>query len=220
MRNKMLVMMLLAVPLVLASSAYADLISIALQEPSVAFNAKTTVATGSGNVVFSGSYGTWTVNDVTATDFTILGPNNLLHSNTQDISSSTAGVLTVWVTAQGLSAAGLTNFLSSFAVNTLTGSIVSVSLTTYFDATNALYTGTVLNSHAFTGVGSAGPFSNLGTPGLLYSVTEQYQIFDTGGGTVSNDNLTADLNKAIVPEPASLGLLGAGLLGIALKLRR
>lgn len=220
MRHKMLIMMLLAMPLVLASSAYADLISVGLQEPGVNGGAITTEATGSGTVVFSGAYGTWNINVATATDFTVLLGGGLLNSNVQDISTTKAGVLTVWVTAQGLSATKLTEFLSTFAVNTLSGSIVSVTLTTYFDAANRTFTGTLLSSHTFTGVGSKGPLSAFGTPGALYSVTEQYQIFDTAGGAISNDNLTADLNKAIVPESTSLGLLGVGMLGIALKLRR
>ena len=212
--------MLLATPLLLASNVYADLISIGFQEAGTNGGMITTEGTGSGNVTVSGlTYGTFTVNDASAQDFAVLGPPGLLNSNVLDISSSTAGTLTIWVTAQGLSFTGVQNFSSSFAVNALSGSIASVTETTYFSPTNALYGGTLLNSHTFTSIGTAGPFSTSGTTSGTYSVTEQYQITDVGG-KVGNDNLTIDLSGTAVPEPASLGLLGTGLLGIILKLRR
>src|SRR5215469_8063002 len=94
---------LLATPLLLASSAYADLISVGFQEPGVNSGMITTEATGSGNVTLSGlSYGTFSVNDTSAQDFAILGPPGQLNSNVLDISTATAGALTIWVTAQGL----------------------------------------------------------------------------------------------------------------------
>ena len=116
--------MLVAAPLLLASSAYADKISIGFQEAGVNSGNITTVATGSGNVSVSGlSYGSFSVNDVSAQDFSVLGPPGQLNSNVLDISTPTAGTLSVWVTAQGLSFTGVQNFISSFTVNSLSGTI-------------------------------------------------------------------------------------------------
>ena len=217
--------MLLAAPLLLASSAHADTISIGFQEPGVNSSMITTEATGSGNVSVSGlSYGTFSVNDTSAQDFVVLGPPGQLNSQSLDISTTAPGTLTIWVTAQGLSFTGAQNFVSSFAVNALSGSIVGVTENTYLSSTNALYGGTLLNSAVFNAIGTMGPFTTSGTTGGTYSVTEQYTIFDVGG-TTGNDNLTIDLSATPVvttrtPEPASMFLLGSGLLALGAFVRR
>jgi hypothetical protein len=211
--------MLLAMPLLLASSAYADTISVGFQEPGTNGGAITTLGTGSGNVSLSGiSYGTFTINDVSAQDFAVLGPPGLLNTQSLDISSSTAGVLTIYITAQGLSFTGAQNFASSFAVNSLSGSIVSVDESTFFSPTNGLYNlgQMMLDSAGFVAIGSSGPFTTSGSTSGIYSVTEKYVIFDTGGST-GNDNVTIDLaaTPAAVPEPGSLLLIGSGLGALA-----
>src|SRR5215469_15598596 len=144
--------MLLAIPLLLASNAYADTISIGFQEPGVHGGAIHNVGTGSGNVNIPGiSYGTFTINDVSAQDFAVLGPPGLLNSQNLDISSSRPGILTIWITAQGLSFTGVQSFASSFAVNNLSGSIVAVEESTFFSPTNGRYNvgQTLLDSAVF-----------------------------------------------------------------------
>jgi len=205
--------MLLATPLLLASGAYADTISIGFQEPGVHGGAIHTVGTGSGNLTVSGlTYGTFTVNDVSAQDFAVLGAPGLLNTQTHDISSTRPGILTIYITAQGLSFTGAQYFASSFAVKALSGSIVAVEESTYFSPTNGLYNvgQTLLNSAAFIDIGTQGPFVTAGSTSGTYSVTEKYLIFDIGGG-IGNDNLTVDLSASPVPEPDSLILMGSGL---------
>lgn len=210
--------MLFATPLILASSAYADSISIGMQELGFNGGAITTVGTNSsGNLIVGPlAYGTFTVNDLSAQSRSVLGPPGLLNSQNLDISSSTAGVLTIYVTAQGLSFTGAQNFASSFAVNALSGSIVGVTESTFFSPTNGLYNAdqTLLDSAVFTAIGSTGPDMASGTTSGTYSVTEKYVILDTGGGT-GNDNITIDLSASPlvspVPEPGNLLLVGSGL---------
>ena len=83
--------MLLVMPLLLASSAFADTISIGLQEPGTNGGAITTVATGSGNAGILGlNYGTFTINNSSAQSCADLGPPGLLNSQALDISRCTA----------------------------------------------------------------------------------------------------------------------------------
>ena len=206
---------LLAAPLLLASSVYADTITVGFQEAGVNGGAITTEgASGTGNLSIGNlSYGTFTINDTSAQSRAALGAPGLLNSQNLDISSSTAGVLTIWITAQGLSAMGAQSFASSFAVNALSGSITGVTESTFFSPTNGLFDvgQTLLNTAVFNAIGSKGPFTTSGLTSGTYSVTEKYVISDMGGST-GNDNVTIDLAGApVVPEPGSLLLVGSGL---------
>ena len=213
--------LLLATPLLLATSAYADTISVGFQQAGVNGGAIHTVGTGAGNEVIPGiSYGTFTVNDVSVQDFAVLGSPGLLNTQTLDISSSTAGTLTIYITAEGLSFTGAQNFISSFAVNSLSGSVVGINETTYFSPTNDLFATnqTSLSNAVLNAIGTSGPFTTSGSTSGLYSVTERYMIIDVGG-TTGNDNVTINLSAtplAAVPEPGSLLLMGSGLALAAL----
>jgi len=200
--------------------ANADLISIGLQEAGVNGGAITTETTGGGSATLASVvYGTFTLNQSTAQDAAGIGLPSLLNSNSLNTSSTSAGVLHVFVTAQGLTdPIGLTGLLSSFAVNSLTGSLTSVTEQTFLNVGNTLYgTTTPLSSAAFSAIGTSSPPAVPETLASPFSVTEEYTITAAGTG---NANLTIDLSADAVPEPTSLALLASELVGLGWLGRR
>jgi hypothetical protein len=202
---------LLASSVAWTSGAYASAMTITLSEAGFTtsvFGPSPTGAISVGPI----SYGTYLVNQISAQNATSLGSPGVLNANSFDISSTTAGVLTVDVMSTGLVGVNaITDFLSSFKVDTLNGSITEVVETTKIN-------GATLSSEPFSAAGSniQHVLLNAGTP---FSAEDIFVITDVGGGA-GNDNLTIDLSANKVPEPASLPLLAMGLAGLGMVVRR
>lgn len=134
-------------------------------------------------------------------------------SNTITVkSTSGSGSLILYASETNLTAV-VSSFVSSFTNNF--GSSVPVVETTYKDGTDMPFGTTRMLSTATVAPGttSNGNVAPFGTSNL-YSLTESYAFtFSASGQQV---NATIDLNgtPASVPEPASVALLGAGLLGL------
>lgn len=195
----------------LATSALADTITIGLQEAGVNGGAIITQASSLGNATVSGaSYGTFSLNNISGTGAPFLS-EGAFDSNSLNVSSSTAGTLSVYITDQGVTNAGqpgLIGFLSALTENSLTNGF-SVTESTYVDTGNGLFALTTpLASTSFTAIGT----DSVETPANIpttnpFSVTAVYTITANGaGGANSTINVTA-------PEASSIALLSLVLLG-------
>ena len=161
------------------------------------------LCTGSGTCNFAGALGAnWTVEGSATGSPFLVEPD--LDSNTIDVSTSGAGTLILYVNET--LATPVTNLLSAFASTSITGAISSVTEQTYLG-------GVLVASTTFNNEGTTAQAATLGGVTVAASTAEEevYTINATGAGS-TDDNIST----SAVPEAGSLGMLGAGLLGIAL----
>lgn len=164
---------------------------------------------------------------VTGSSLALVGAPGSLTFDSNNISFALGGpsTLFVWITVSDLTApaAESIHVHSGLTSNDL-GTGLSATLFTYVDEGNhvAPPVGTLQATMSWTGP-CAPCLPNLDKNTLAstgdgpYSIQEVYQVVATRAGFA---NLTIDVETSAIPEPATLGLLGTGLLAGVGFLRR
>jgi len=172
-----------------------------------------------GLVLFAGSVGSWEFNVSTGVSDPVFGPP-FPHMDLNSIDINAAGSatsLTVMFTDTDF--APFTGGLAATIGGTI-GSGGSLSYDVFVDAGNAPFGLTTL---AFS-VGPFGPGAFAGSDsgavslGSPFSVTQRVILGPVSAP--SSMSFNAELQPVLVPEPASLMLLGGGLMGLTLLRRR
>lgn len=156
-----------------------------------------------------------------------LVPSPDMGGSTTTVESSTGGIVRIELSQTDVpaeSAGGIGAALAStFSANFLIGQagVTSVEIHNFIDAGNTEFaTTTALSSATFLGTGApvqnAGPTTSEFTTAGPFSQTMVFTV--TFNDTVTPGNVSdvrANSQLVAVPEPASIALLGMGLLGLA-----
>lgn len=228
MNHKLPVVMVAAsAVLSLAASAANATVFIGLQQDAGPI---VTVQSNSGGFAFfSGPFGEFESVGVVGFGQPAVLPPNLLQggaaaSNTVANSAGNpdAGTLTIYISStDNTTPLGTVKFTSGFATVNLTPGWTE-TFQNYVDPGNGQYAlTTLLGSATFTTVDSAMDTKIANAGNGPYSVTSVVKISAPSFGSASKAvGLTAEATTTAVPEPGSLGLLGAALAGFGAMLGR
>ncbi len=177
---------------------------------------------GVGSLIHVGAIGNWTFNVTAGVGYPITGSldSPLIDLNSINVSNTAGGTLTMMLTEIGLTSnepSGLFTAAIGGTVSVNPGT--QLSYMAYTDSTNAAFgTESVIGNAAFGGGAFAYSNTAVGQTGALYSITQVVTLTALAGPTSTNISFNGELRS--VPEPASMILLGAGLIALSVASRR
>jgi hypothetical protein len=219
-----------------ASAALADpTLYIGASEADVDGGALQQLATGASRLAIHNiSFGTFNITTIggeaapqlTSPDLSLTDVS-ITNSNDGDAPYS-KGTITIWLSETGLtSPTGAQAFLSTLDYNMNKGTII-MSGATYYDNSDAIFgqanlLGTFgpITATAGSPTENGSPESlNSGTPEGTYSITEEITLDAPNTNLDWANNSGISIDAVQVPEPASLSLLGGGLVAFGAWRRR